>query len=68
MTDDDLNNKVMRVFETCPYGGRRDNCFFAEIREMEINERQDFLNGMDEDEKIAWWQKHLECLTNALAR
>ena len=37
-------------------------------REMEIDERTEFLNKMDEDEKVTRWQKHLECLTNALAR
>jgi L-rhamnose mutarotase len=68
MVDDDLNDKMIHVFETCPYRGKRDKCSFIEMREMEINERQDLLNEMDEDEKIKRWQKHLKCLMNALAR
>jgi L-rhamnose mutarotase len=38
------------------------------MQEMEIDDRLDFLDKMDEDEKITRWQKHLECLMNALAK
>jgi len=68
MADEALNDKLLNVFEDCPYRGKRDNCVFIDMREMEIDERQDFLNEVDEDEKIERWQKHLVCLTNALAR
>jgi len=64
----DLDDKLVNVFKDCPYGGHRDNCAFCEIREMEINEKLDFLNKMGDSEKITKWRKHLECLTNSLAR
>ena len=35
---------------------------------MEIDERLDFLDKIDEDEKVIKWQKHLEYFMNALAR
>jgi hypothetical protein len=68
MTTDDLNDKLLNVFKDCPYKGKREDCTFPEMRDMEIDERIDFLNDMAEDEKVAKWQKHLECFMNALAR
>lgn len=68
MTTKDLDDKLINVFQDCPYKGKRKECTFAEIRDMEIEERQDFFEKMDEDKKIEKWQKHLECLTNAIAR
>jgi hypothetical protein len=35
---------------------------------MEIDERRDFFEKIDEDEKVTKWQKHLECFMNAIAR
>ena len=68
MTTDDLNDKLLNVFKDCPYKGEREDCTFPEMRDMEIDERMDFLNDMAEDEKVTKWQKHLECFMNALAR
>ena len=68
MTVDDLDDKLLHVFKDCPYKGRRKECTFAEIRDMEINDRRDFFEKIDEDEKVTKWQKHLECLMNAIAR
>ena len=68
MTTEDLIDKLLNVFKDCPYKGKRKECTFAELRGMEIDERLDFFEKMDEDEKVTRWQKHLECLTNALAR
>lgn len=68
MTIKDIDDKLLSVFEDCPYKGKRENCIFLEMREMEINARVEFLDKMDEDEKVARWQKHLECFMNAIAR
>ena len=68
MTTKDLDDKLLNVFKDCPYKGKRKGCMFPEMREMEIDEMMDFLDKMDEDEKVSRWQKHLECLMNALAR
>ena len=68
MTTKDLNKKLLNVFQDCPYKGKRKDCTFHEMREVEIDEKLAFLNEIDEDEKIGRWQKHLECLMNALAK
>ncbi len=68
MTVSDLDDKLLNVFKDCPYKGRRKECIFAEIRDMEMNERRDFFENTDEDEKVEKWQKHLECYMNAIAR
>jgi hypothetical protein len=68
MTIKDLDDKLLNVFKECPYKGKRKECTFSEMRDMEIDERLDFLDEMDEDEKVTKWQKHLECFMNALAR
>lgn len=68
MTVSDLDDKLLNVFKDCPYKGRRKECTFAEIRDMEINERRDFFENTDEDEKVEKWQKHLECFMNSIAR
>jgi len=68
MTTEDLNDKLLNVFKDCPYKGKREDCTFLKMQDMEIDARIDFLNDMDEDEKVTKWQKHLECLMNALAR
>lgn len=68
MVTEDLDDKLLNVFEDCPYKGKREKCSFAEMRDMEIHERPDFLNRMAEDEKVTRWQKHLECFMNAIAR
>ena len=68
MTVSDLDDKLLNVFRDCPYKGRRKECTFAEIRDMEINERRNFFKNTDEDEKVEKWQKHLECFMNAIAR
>jgi len=68
MTTKDLDDKLLNVFKDCPYKGKREDCTFPEMRDMEIDDRLDFLDKMDEDEKITRWQKHLECLMNALAK
>jgi L-rhamnose mutarotase len=68
MTIKDLDDKLLNVFEDCPYKGKRKDYTFPEMRKMEIDDRADFLDKMDEDEKVSRWQKHLECLMNALAK
>lgn len=68
MITKDLDDKLLNVFEDCPYQGKRKECTFAEIRDMEIDERRDFFEKLDEDEKVTKWQKHLECYMNAIAR
>ena len=68
MTTKDLNDKLLNVFKDCPYKGKREDCTFLKMRDMEIDARMGLLNDMDEDEKVTKWQKHLECLMNALAR
>jgi len=68
MITKDLDDKLINVFKDCPYKGKRKDCTFPEMREMEIDDRPDFLDKMDEDEKIMRWQKHLVCLMNALAK
>ena len=68
MTTKDLDDKLLNVFKDCPYKGKRKECTFAEIRDMEIDERRDFFEKMDEDEKVSKWQQHLECFMNAIAR
>ena len=64
----DLDDKLLNVFKDCPYKGKRKECTFAEIRDMEIDERRDFFEKINEDEKVTMWQKHLECFMNAIAR
>ncbi len=68
MSVSDLDDKLLNVFIDCPYNGKRKECTFAEIRDVEINERRDFFEKLNEDEKITKWQKHLECFMNAIAR
>ena len=68
MTTKDLDGKLLSVFKDCPYKGKREDCILPEMREMEIDDKLDFLDKMDEDEKVTRWQKHLECLMNALAK
>ena len=68
MTLEDLDDKLLNVFKDCPYRGKRKECTFAEIRDMEIDERRDFFEKIDEDEKVTKWQQHLECFMNAIAR
>ena len=68
MITKDLDEKLLNVFRDCPYKGKRKECTFAEIRDMEIDERRDFFEKLDEDEKVTKWQKHLECYMNAIAR
>ena len=68
MAVNDLDDKLLNVFKDCPYRGKRKECTFAEIRDMEINERRDFFEKLNEDEKVSKWQKHLECFMNAIAR
>ena len=68
MTAKDLDDKLLNVFKDCPYKGKRKECTFAEIRDMEIGERREFFEKIDEDEKVTKWQKHLECFMNAIAR
>jgi hypothetical protein len=68
MTTKDLDYKLLNVFKDCPYKGKRKKCTFAEIRDMEINERRDFFEQLDEDDKVTKWQKHLECFMNAISR
>jgi hypothetical protein len=38
------------------------------MRDMEIDERLEFLEKIDDKEKVEKWQKHLKCLMNALAK
>jgi len=68
MTTKDLDDKLLSVFKDCPYKGKRKECTFAEIRDMEIDERRDFFEKIGEDEKVSKWQQHLECFMNAIAR
>lgn len=68
MTIEDLDDKLLNVFKHCPYRGKRKECTFVEIRDMEIDERRDFFEKIDEDEKVTKWQRHLECFMNAIAR
>ncbi len=68
MTTKDLDDKLLNVFKDCPYRGKREDCTFPEMRDMEIDERLDFLDKIDENEKVTKWQRHLECLMNALAK
>jgi len=68
MTIKNLDDKLLNIFKDCPYKGKRKDCTFPEMREMEIDDRPDFLDKMDEDEKVSRWQKHLVCLMNALAK
>lgn len=68
MTVKDLDDRLLNVFKDCPYKGKREDCTFAEMHEMEIDDRLDFLEKIDEDEKVVKWQKHLECYMNAIAR
>lgn len=68
MTTKDLDDKLLNVFKDCSYKGKREDCTFPEMRDMEIDERLDLLEKMDEDEKVKKWQKHLECFMNATAR
>ncbi len=68
MPINDLDDRLLNVFMDCPYKGRRKECVFAGIREMETNERRGYFEKTDEDEKVRKWQKHLERLTNAIVR
>ena len=68
MTINDLDAKLLNIFKDCPYKGKRKDCIFPEMRKMETDDRVDFLDKMDEDEKVNRWQKHLVCLMNALAK
>jgi hypothetical protein len=68
MTIKNLDDKLLNVFKDCPYKGKREDRTFPEMRDMEIDERLDFLEKIDENKKIKKWQKHLECLMNALAK
>jgi hypothetical protein len=68
MAIEDLDDKLLNVFKDCPYRGKRKECTFGEIRDMEIDERRDFFEKIDEDEKVTKWQQHLECFMNAIAR
>ncbi len=68
MTTKDLDDKLLEIFKDCPYKGKREDCTFPEMQKMEIDDRLDFLDKMDEEEKVTRWQKHLECLMNALAK
>jgi hypothetical protein len=68
MSINDLDDKLLNIFKECPYKGKRKDCILPEMRKMEIDDRVDFLDKMDEDEKVSRWQKHLVCLMNALAK
>jgi hypothetical protein len=68
MTTKDLDDKLLNVFKDCPYKGKRKDCSFVEMRDMKIDERLDFLDKIDDKEKVEKWQKHLKCLMNALAK
>jgi L-rhamnose mutarotase len=68
MTTKDLDDKLLNVFKDCPYKGKREDCSFPEMREVELYDRADFLDKMDEDEKVKRWQKYLKYLMNALVR
>jgi len=39
MTTKDLDDKLLNVFKDCPCKGKRENCTFLEMRDMEIDER-----------------------------
>ncbi len=58
MTIKDLDDKLLNVFKDCPYKGKRKECTFPGMRDMGINERLDFLDQIDEDDKVTKWQKH----------
>ena len=68
MATKDLDDKLINVFRDCPYRGKREDCTFLEMRDMEIDERLNHLDQLDENEKVSKWQKHLECYMNAIAR
>jgi len=68
MNNKDLDDKLLNVFKDCPYKGKRKECTFPEMRDMELDERMHFLEKINEEKKVAKWQKHLKCLTNALAK
>ena len=57
MTIKDSDDKRLNVFKDCPYKGKRKEGNFPEMRDMEINESSDFLDQIDEDEKVSKWQK-----------
>ena len=40
MINKDIDDKLLNVFKDCPYKGKRKNCVFLEMREMEINDRR----------------------------
>ncbi len=48
MTTKDLDDKLLKVFNDCPYNGKREDCTFPEMQEMEIDDRLDFLDKIDE--------------------
>jgi hypothetical protein len=68
MTTKDIDDKLLNVFKECPYKGKREDCTFPEMRGMALADRLEFFGKMDEGEKVARWQKHLECFMNAIAR
>jgi len=68
MTTRDIDDKLLNVFKDCPYKGKREDCTFPEMQEMKIDDMREFLDNMDENEKVARWQRHLKCLMNALAK
>jgi hypothetical protein len=68
MVTKDIDDNLLNVFNDCPYKGKRKDCTFPEMREMEIADRRVFIAKIDEDEKVTRWQKHLICLMNALAK
>ena len=53
----DLDDKLLNVFKDCPYKGKRKEGNFPAMRDMKINERSDFLDQIDENEKVSKWQK-----------
>ena len=57
MATKDLDDKLLNVFKDCPYKGKRKEDNFPEMRDMKINERSDFLDQIDENEKVSKWQK-----------
>jgi len=38
------------------------------MQDMKIDAKLNFLDNMDEEEKVKRWQKHLVCFMNVLAR
>ena len=68
MTRKDIDDKLLNVFKDCPYKGKREDCTFPEMREMKTDDMREFLDKMDENEKVTRWQRHLKCLMNALAK